>query len=400
MRPRFDLENIVASFCKQILLEQSALQKILTSGVNPLSLSIGSNAIDLFKAFVSTTESRSYLAARVELRNKIDDLYLKSGLEGVDLDELIFEYPQSLKAYRARNLADALYVDYTKTEQAIATFLTSETTTEVRSFDDINQWVDQFVTLKAEKQLKTILPDFPILSSNIGGFNGGRLSILFADTGFGKTNIAIQFALSSAKLNPTLYINMEMNEFDFTHRLVVASTGCSYKELEDKDLDLMKISAALNKNLYFTLGSSISLSQLTSVILAQWNKNKTKFVVVDYDQKLVLENSKEEEWKLLQRAAQYLEELAKKLGIHIMLLAQSNFDGGLSGSKRIQFGAFTVMRFHRTEDGETSHDVVECIKNRGGPSGFTIKVVYDRARAWIKEAEVFEKPKHRRRSLI
>ena len=92
-------------------------------------------------------------------------------------------------------------------------------------------------------------------------------------------------------------------------------------------------------------------------------------VIIDYDQKIRSINNGEE-WQVLQRAVEDLEEVAKLCKCPIVILAQgreaaskSGIAGDPKASARTKQSASAVIRLHKENDAY----FIELMKNRFGP---------------------------------
>lgn len=236
------------------------------------------------------------------------------------------------------------------------------------------------------KQLVTI-PNWPRLSDAVGGFNPGRLGILVADTGFGKTNLGVQLSIDASVSIPTLYLNMEVIRDDFTQRAVACMEYLKPKDFHgDWNVERAKLSAKQRK-FFFSTGKDLSPAEIAACCRKYKTEHDVGIVIVDYDQKIVLSGA-DEEWRELQRASVGLERVAKDLGIYILLLAQSNLDGGISGSRRATFPASHVLLFEKNKEDETEV-IIRAMKNRFGVRNAAVKVAYEPAVARVKEVEGF-----------
>lgn len=243
--------------------------------------------------------------------------------------------------------------------------------------------------IKAGSAIVTI-PEWPKLSEMIGGFNPGRITLIIAETGFGKTNLSLALARSCAKFAPTLFVNMEMTEQDLAEKMLMGELSCSFTNFKQGRYDLPKIERLADdwasRKLLYTDGRALSIEQIFAVARRE-AKNGMRFMFVDYDQKIKLQTDRNTpEWKALQLVVEQLEELAKELNIWIGMLSQSNEDGDPSGSKRSKYPAATVLRFYKS-DGRV---VVQAIKNRFGVHGAAISIDYDPSRAIATEKERVE----------
>jgi predicted ATP-dependent serine protease len=189
-----------------------------------------------------------------------------------------------------------------------------------------------------------------------------------------------------------IYFNMEMIDFDFAQRLIMAGAGIKYRDMKFNPKDQSLAVANLftkyaRKNLFFSRGKSMSIHEIITHATQTKREKGLEFIVVDYDQKIALQTSRDTpEWKALQLAVENLEELAKRLNIYVLLLAQENLEGGVSGSRRSMFPASTVMRFYQDDSGNY---LIKAIKNRFGKTGATIEVEYDHERNQVRERGPF-----------
>lgn len=319
---------------------------------------------------------------------KIADL-----LKGVGRPKMVEEvlaplYAECIKGYRLRELAQAILENPSHGEELISGYENRRyNLTKTISFADaLADFVPEYDRRLIEKSILIKIPKYPLLSSMIGGFNPGRIGILLADTGYGKTNLGIALALSASEVGVALYFNMEMISYDFTERLVVSLSEITFQDLHSGRLNRKTLeSRAFNRRLFMTDGKDLSLQQIKSFCRAQKLKTGLSFCVIDYDQKLILETDRNtQEWKALQNAVIALESLAKELGVYILILAQQNEEGAISGSRRATFSASTVLKFYNDEG---IGDVVVAAKNRFGKRNAAIKVNYSPDKASILEED-------------
>lgn len=399
-----DLQNIAATLARHLVLADGAKEELLINDVNWREWPDCIEAKPIFEKYDRITADKKHEAARLYLRLDVEKVFEKWGLSDLgrplSLKECLAHYQGALK----NQLVDELVLELSRNregaDEVISKYQT-RATFGVRP-EEIQTLGAEFCQELREQQaagsLVRRLPDFPIWSDMIGGFNPGRFTVLYADTGFGKTNIALQLALSASRVWPTVYFNMEMIKFDFICRAIMAITGLTRAEVE-KMVDETRFALLFqDRKLKITSGEDLPLEKIAATIIRERKEFGAEFFVVDYDQKIILEESRrEDEWKQLQRAAVYLERIAIREKVHVLLLAQSNNKGEISGSNRMKFGAYTVMRFFNDE--LSGKDVIQCVKNRGGEFGATLEVVYDRARAWVREAGRVRLEKAKLRSI-
>lgn len=259
--------------------------------------------------------------------------------------------------------------------------------------DLAERWLTESTARSTAGEIATVLPGWEFVSTMIGGFNAGRLTQLLADTGFGKTNLGVHLAISAARKMHTIYVNMEMIPHDMTERIVVAKSGMSFSEL-NKASPVQRQAAAYDLEdlkLRITDGQELEATQIEGILRLEKSKHDLAFAVIDYDQKLILKTGRDvPEWQALQRAVVSLESLAKKLSIHIIILAQTNAEGAISGSRRSMFPASAVLRFYQDDEGRT---LIEAVKNRFGKRSGAVEVQYDTSKAQIRELRIVEPTK-------
>lgn len=234
---------------------------------------------------------------------------------------------------------------------------------------------------EASKQIR----HWPLLSEHIGGFNEGRIAICMAQSGFGKTNLALNLAIAAQKTMNVLYINMEMILDDIGERVLAQQSGVSFSKLRTgAEVNSQKISLSLKEGGKFLITTGRDKSLLD--IEALMRTSEAKLVVVDYDQKLILDtNPMTPEWRSLQLAMGRFEELAKELKLFCIVLAQSNLGGEISSSHRMRFSASNIWSF------ENDEDLGACLKfpkNRFGELNKCLLLNYEGHCARISEKEL------------
>lgn len=243
-------------------------------------------------------------------------------------------------------------------------------------------------SLAAKKQEGVALvsiPGWSCLSEAIGGFNPGRLTMITAGTGKGKTTLAINLALSALEVFPVVYINMELEFNDMVFKIMMAKGRFTAKELRDLSFQEYQFNEALEKlnkghDFFITDGTKWKPLQLSAEIRSK-AKLGVKLFIVDYDQKIEFD-SKEDEWRLIQRTIEFLEELAKQHSIHIIILSQGNDDGDPKASKRSIQSVSTLLHLRYDE----KKFLLEARKNRWGEHGARVFLDHNLAQSHFKES--------------
>lgn len=310
-----------------------------------------------------------------------------------DVKEIFYLVEKNVKHYFVKRIASELsanpdkVLEYTKQLAEINSIKTQD-----EFF--VSQFIDKAIE-KNEKDAKEgknkiIVPDFPIWSEQIGGFNPARVSGISARSGFGKTKLAINLADSARKVMPVYYFNMEMSPEDFEAQFLQKNAGITYNQYksakygqnEFKRIIDYKASFQKTHDIGFTGGRSLNLDQICAKLAAHFNG--LGLAIVDYDQKLVFNASQGEEWQAMVRAMERLEEMAKMLEIHIVVLFQADDEGFAKSSKRAIQPLSSFTNFTKAEDQKTF--ILKNIKNRFGPTGFEIIVDY-----WPETTKIEEK---------
>jgi KaiC/GvpD/RAD55 family RecA-like ATPase len=322
---------------------------------------------------------------------------------GKDEDEISNQFKKAFRFHQYKTLAGRLATNPEQGDKILSSFdverISAISTESVTDF--LPTCYEQFLELQKQGKDRVIIPGFDQLSKMIGGFNYGRVIMLLGETGFGKTNLAINLLLGAAHTSKCLFVNMEMPLEDIMKRLVVLTTGKSFKALYGGQIS--HESAVYNlksfgDNLKFTKGFTLSLQSIESLIRKE-KQSGLDFVVIDYDQKIDLVYSKNiPEWKLLQMAIQHLENVAKELHICLILLAQLNREGSVSSSHRATFTAHTILNF-KGNDANTALDkranaIIAAEKNRHGKKDQACLVHYNEENLNVTEIAVinYKKP--------
>lgn len=270
-----------------------------------------------------------------------------------------------------------------------------ESMTGVKDEFKVSEHIDQVIE-KNEASIESgksqiIIPDFQILSEQIGGFNGSRVSGISAKSGFGKTKLAVNLADSARKVMPVYYFNMEMSAEDFCSQFIQKNASLTYKQWKQGDYknsitSIIDFKASFSKthDIVFTGGKSLNLSQVCAKIAL--NMKRGGLVIVDYDQKLMFDENLGEEWQAMVRAMERLEEIAKSTDCHIIVLFQADEDGFAKSSKRAIQPLSSFTTFTRDEE----RFFLKNIKNRFGVTGFEIEMEYKPETTQIKEKSLVD----------
>lgn len=217
----------------------------------------------------------------------------------------------------------------------------------------------------------------------------GHLAILAAETGKGKTALALNIAarLGVDQGIPVLYVNTEMSWEELAFRLYAIMAGVNLFNLragQSSDLEMRRIERARRSKqagnaLYITdalpwasAGDVSSLAREYAVTVG------LKVLVVDYVQRLET-TGEDEQWLALLTAAKEFKSLAQELGILVILVAQLNDRQQLAGSKGMLREADAAVLLEELEPqervGKNITHRLRVIKSRHTAGGVTIDVV-------------------------
>jgi len=354
---------------------------------------VNSKEKELVKNFLSDCETNSVEYAQWKLIKSQDYETISEfiSLDPNNFDVLRDEFKNTLQQSRAEFIANEVLrnpskaVELWRSYEAGLPFDDGLRDIQETIFDSFSKYKERAL----DRKLVRAIPDWPVLSNFIGGFNAGRLALCLAQTGFGKTNLALNLALSAHKKMNVWYFNMEMLTEDILERCWAIFYSKPFSELRrncDIDIQQFANSFQFTKKLRMTSGRDKTLQEIQILSRAQSLKEDVGLIIIDYDQKIQFNlNSKIPEWKALQLAMIALEDLAKELNCFILVLAQSNPEGEISGSNRSRFSASSVWSF---EDDEDLGPVIRFNKNRFGELNKVIKVNYERFCAKITEGEL------------
>lgn len=358
--------------------------------------------VKIIKKYLSLRASNPHKVALSEC--SLDVAYLdrcKLNLQaiGANEDEISIQFQKAYKAFRFEQLGNELLKNPDQGEKLLGAFdLTRATAVRTKSVTEfLPTEYNQFLEKQKAGKERVIIPGFEMTSKMIGGFNPGRVIMLLGETGFGKTNFAINLTVRASTRARCLFINMEMPLADITNRLVVLTTQKTFKHLyagEIKQEEAVFDLKAYGDNLKFTEGYSLGVQTIESLMRKE-KQSGLDFVVIDYDQKIDLVYSKSiPEWKLLQIAIQKLEDVAKELDVCVILLAQLNRDGQVSSSHRSTFTAHTILNF-KSNDANSAFDkqanaLVSAEKNRHGKKDQACLLKYNSENLNINEIAVID----------
>lgn len=400
-------EKFLNHLVKNIIIDDSTFEYLISEGVSSSDWPDGEAKKQLNK-FKELVAKRSIQYARYEMLDWIQSVVNENEFPD-SAYEMTALYKKLLNDHRVKGIIYELTTAPEKLSEILLKH--SSVVTSEKKYRDIvsDDSFNETIRLSESNEALRMIVGFENLSKLVGGFNPGRVGMLIARTGFGKTNFAVSLAVAISKSYNVLFANMEMIAQDFYEKMMMCACKISFDQLKKKPRDRVndvinfrKQLSDRNKNIYYTEGGTLSVDELRSFCLKIKKTTSLEFLIVDYDQKIEVKTSRDTpEWKALQIAVETLEKMAKDLNIYILLLAQE-VSGDVGASKRSKNATSVVLRFAKgsvssfdktkpiTEayaEISKNNDVfyLQAIKNRFGPSGYGIEVEYKPEMALVLE---------------
>lgn len=248
--------------------------------------------------------------------------------------------------------------------------------------DDIEATIDAL-----DKPVATIPTPWGPVNDVIGGWGPGRLYVVGARPGVGKSILGLQAANDVATLGRGVYLaSLEMSRQDIHLRMLALRCGVPFQRLEQRTLekrDWERVSAGLVDITALPLAiddrSDLTVTQIRARARSLSRRAKVGLVVVDYLQLMAGDNRRPRH-ELVAEFSRSLKLLAKELGIPVVALSQLNRQSeqradkmpslaDLRESGALEQDADVVMLLHRDMDKSPDAVSVAVAKNRHGSTG-------------------------------
>lgn len=172
-----------------------------------------------------------------------------------------------------------------------------------------------------------VLLGIPRIDDAVGGFRGGELIVLTAETGAGKSFMALQIArLACIEGEHGLYCSGEMKAAHLMGRELVGATGVAQFKirrptyLTAQDFNLLVEAASHECEKCMILDGELTLPSIRSAVRGM-GKGNIHYLIVDYDE-LVEVNGAQDEWDAQRRLVRGLKTLGMEMDMPVFLVSQ------------------------------------------------------------------------------
>jgi len=232
---------------------------------------------------------------------------------------------------------------------------------------------------------------FDSLDNIIGGLVGGRLYVLAARPGVGKSSAAITIAknVSLQGKGSVLVYSLEMTEDEISDRIISSTAAVSSSSLRTNTMNadeygrvFRAIGQVENADLFIDDDGSLTLTELRAKARRFTATHKVALIVVDYLQLMTLDGRNVDNRQLeVSSISRKLKALAKELDVPALVLSQLNRDVESRKDKRPQLsdlresGAIEQdadvvgFLFFDPDDQTKTLATLAIEKNRQGPRG-------------------------------
>lgn len=164
-----------------------------------------------------------------------------------------------------------------------------------------------------------------------GGFRGGKLVVLGARPGVGKTALALWMAVHTARhTGPVLIVSLEMDEAELMTRIAASESGVDVQametgKLESDEWDRLTASYGELDRLPIRISTRATTPlQIRREAAAMQSRQGLAMIVVDYIQLMRADGRHQSRYEEVSAISRELKRLAMDLGVPVLALTQFN----------------------------------------------------------------------------
>lgn len=255
----------------------------------------------------------------------------------------------------------------------------------------IEDAIPRYEWLRANQGKLGVRIGFPTLDSVMGGWKPATMTVITAETGHGKSTIALNMINAAVKSGVGVVLfTLEMTRDDICDMLFsinakvdrnLFNTGA----FEDQDVEAMAKQALWLKSIPLWLedSASITIESIRKHVLALKADNRIGLVVVDYAQLVDPSDSRDSREQQVAKIARGLRCLSKDAMLPIIVLSQLNDEGKVRESRVLGHEAANIMRLELKK--ESGKMTLFIDKGRKIPS-HPIHLYFDATHCLIAEA--------------
>lgn len=394
------------SLIEQLKLKSDQLQGKVYKNVLQaiIELNKANQTIDIISVFekvknrtnVTISDLSNFSTAAIDVTNKTFDTLQSILLEASQKQNLKVELTKALQ-----NISNGSNIEEVKSN--LKSFIEHSEVVEEKGvkLNELHNMVMLDVESKMNGENLGMKTGLTILDELlVGGFKKKNFYIIGARPAVGKTAFSTELALRLSDENKGAFFSIEMGNLEVGARIEANLSGVLLKKISDgsisgNEIDKLLDTGTLLEHKELTIYDStyMTFEKLERICRQIKREEGLDFIVIDYIQKMGLEERTQSERDRITKISDGLQKLSKKLDIAVICLAQLNRDvekrsdntpmaSDLKESGQIEQDANVIILLNNPLDSE-GYEIenllqVNIVKNRGGQCG-TFKLSYNKS---------------------
>lgn len=394
------------SLIEQLKLKSDQLQGKVYKNVLQaiIELNKANQTIDIISVFekvknrtnVTISDLSNFSTAAIDVTNKTFDTLQSILLEASQKQNLKVELTKALQ-----NISNGSNIEEVKSN--LKSFIEHSEVVEEKGvkLNELHNMVMLDVESKMNGENLGMKTGLTILDELlVGGFKKKNFYIIGARPAVGKTAFSTELALRLSDENKGAFFSIEMGNLEVGARIEANLSGVLLKKISDgsisgNEIDKLLDTGTLLEHKKLTIYDSayMTFEKLERICRQIKREEGLDFIVIDYIQKMGLEERTQSERDRITKISDGLQKLSKKLDIAVICLAQLNRDvekrsdntpmaSDLKESGQIEQDANVIILLNNPLDSE-GYEIenllqVNIVKNRGGQCG-TFKLSYNKS---------------------